>query len=84
MRIVPIRERLVAGRMKRFARMLSVMLAWSWMPGIDPESPVDIGVANTSSRPDAVNPMNTILSLKTAGSILGVFPVRISCSAAKI
>ena len=26
--------------MKRFDRMLSAMLAWSWMPGIEPESAV--------------------------------------------
>ena len=56
------------------------MLAWSWMPGIDPDLDVDSGVPKTSSSPEAVRPMKTILSLKTAGSSLGVFPVRISCS----
>src|SRR5258708_39733357 len=40
-RMVPMRERVVAGRMNRFARMPAAMLAWSWMPGIDPDSLVD-------------------------------------------
>ena len=50
------------------------MLACSWIPGIDPDLSVDIGVPNTSSRPDAVRPMKTILSLKTAGSRRGFLP----------
>ena len=54
--------------MNRVARMLSAMLAWSWMPGIW-SSPN--GLLNTSTRPDAVKPMKTILSLNSAGSIIG-------------
>ena len=81
-RIVPMRDRVVAGRMNRFVRMLSVMLACSWIPGIDPFCSVDSGVPNTSTSPDAVKPMKTILFLKMAGSRRGFFPSRMSCSAA--
>ena len=66
------------GVMNRFARMLSAMLACSWMPGIVRSSPN--GVLNTSSRPDAVKPTKTILSLKTAGSTSGFSPASSCCS----
>ena len=38
------------------------------------------GVLKTSTRPDAVNPMKTILSLNSAGSTIGFSPASSCCS----
>ena len=46
------------------------------MPGIRPPAN---GVSNTSNKPDAVMPTNTILSRKIDGSMFGFSPAS-SCS----
>ena len=64
--------------MNLFESKLSAIVAWSWIPGMLPLSTPN-GVEKTSTSPDEARPTNTILSLKTAGSTSGVWPL-CSCS----